>query len=119
VRAGAAQLWGEAPLLDRLSLGGDESLRGFARQRFTGDALVYGSLELRSALTRSTLLVRGDLGVLAFVDAGRVYEDGVSEGGWHRGYGAGVWFESLGYAVSASYAHGEDDRLYLRLGMPF
>lgn len=118
-RVGGAQVWGEAPLFDRVSLGGSETLRGFAYQRFTGDALVFGGLELRTVLVRAELGVRGDLGVLAFADAGRVFVDGESEGGWHRGYGTGLWFESLGYAVSVTYARGEEHRVYLKLGLPF
>src|SRR5690606_38228480 len=85
LRAGGAQLWGEAPLLDRVSLGGSATLRGFQYQRFTGDAMVHASVELRAALTRAEIFVRGDLGVLAFTDVGRIFEDGESEGGWHRG----------------------------------
>lgn len=119
IRVGGARVWGDAPLADLVRLGGSETLRGVPYQRFTGDALVYGGLETRVALMRAKLLVRGDLGVLAFADAGRVYVDGGSEGDWHRGYGAGLWFGSLGRAVSVTYARGEGDRIYLKLGMPF
>ena len=118
-RMGGAQLWGDAPLFDRLSLGGSETLRGFPYQRFTGDALAYAGLELRTVLTRAELGARGDLGIIAFTDVGRVFVDGESEGGWHRGAGAGVWFESLGYAASATYARGEEHRVYLKIGLPY
>ena len=118
-RVGGAQLWGEAPLFDQLSLGGSETLRGFPYQRFTGDALLHGTLELRTVLARVELASRGDLGVLGFTEAGRVYVDGRSEGGWRRGSGAGLWFASLGYAASVTYARGEEHRVYLKLGLPF
>ena len=58
------------------------------------------------------------LGVFGLADAGRVYFDGESPGGWHTSYGGGVWFSSLGHALSLAYAKGETGRLYLRLGMP-
>jgi hypothetical protein len=118
-RAGGAQLWGEAPLLEHVALGGSRTLRGFQFQRFTGDAMAYGGVELRTVLTRARLIVRGDLGMLAFTDVGRVFVDGRSEGNWQTGYGVGVWFESLGSTVSATYAQGEDHRLYLKLGLPY
>lgn len=119
LRVGAAQLWGDAPLPEQVSLGGSATVRGFHYQRFTGDALLHGSVELRSALTRAELFVRGDLGALAFIDLGRVYVDGDSPGGWHRGRGLGLWFRSAGQVVSVTYARGETDRLYLQLGFPW
>ncbi len=112
-------MWGEAPLFDQVSLGGSETLRGFAYHRFAGNAMAYGGVELRTVLARAELEARGDLGLLAFTDVGRVLVDGASEGGWHRGYGAGLWLASLGYAASVTYARDEEHRVYLKLGLPF
>ena len=75
--------------------------------------------EARRFLTRVRLVLNSDLGILAFGDAGRVFVDGGSEGGWHAGYGAGIWLSSLGRAVSLTYARGERDVVYLKLGLPF
>jgi hypothetical protein len=118
-RLGGVQVWGDPLLPEAALLGGSETLRGYRYQRFTGDALVYGGLEARAVLGRARLVVNGDLGVLAFTDAGRVFVDGRSPGEWHTGAGFGLWFESLGTAVSATYAHGEEHRVYLKLGLPF
>ena len=57
--------------------------------------------------------------VLGLGDAGRVYLDGASPGGWHSGYGAGLYFETLETAVNVVWARGDGDRLYAGLGMPF
>jgi translocation and assembly module TamA len=119
LRAGGEQVWGDPPLYDLATLGGSRSLRGVPRQRFVGDAALFGGAELRAMLARINLVVRGDLGILAFAEAGRVYLDSASPGDWHRSQGAGVWLDTLGRSFSATYARGEEDRLYLKLGMPF
>ena len=62
--------------------------------------------------------MNADLGALAFIDAGRVYDDGLSEGPWHTGYGGGIWLASLGRALSVTYAVGEKPVDYLKLGLP-
>jgi hypothetical protein len=65
------------------------------------------------------LLVRGKLGVSGLVDAGRVYVDGASPGGWHGAAGGSIWFATPQLAVSATYAYGEDHRFYADIGLPF
>jgi hypothetical protein len=120
VRAGARHAWGDYPVQEAAAIGGKRSLRGFRRQRFAGDAALYGSTEVRMPLGRlPLLLVRGNVGVFAFGDAGRVYLDGASPGGWHTGYGAGLWFTTLGQTVRVSWASGETRRLYLEFGAGF
>lgn len=119
LRAGSRHAWGAFPVQDAAFLGGKNTLRGFRYQRFAGDAAVYGSAELRAPVRRILLLVRGELGAFAFADAGRVFVDGASPGGWHTGYGGGLTFTSLGMTLSATYALGEEGRVYLDFGMPF
>src|SRR5690606_24854999 len=52
VRAGARAAWGEFPFEQAAFIGGSESLRGYPRQRYAGDAAVYGGVEARTFLTR-------------------------------------------------------------------
>lgn len=118
-RAGGRKAWGTFPAQDAASIGGKRTLRGFRYQRFAGDGALYGSTELRLPVGRVPLLVHGRLGVLAFADAGRVYLEGTSPGGWHTGGGGGLSFTSLGGTISASLARGEENRVYLDVGMPF
>lgn len=120
VRIGGAQVFGTAPFTEAIYLGGSENLRGYPYQRFVGDAALYGGAELRSKVTRAELIVKGDLGVLAFTDAGRVFVDGESPGDWHTSYGTGLWFASLERAVSVTYARGGGDGMfYFKIGFPF
>ena len=118
-RAGGEHAWGDFPVHESARIGGMSSLRGYRWQRFAGDAAVYGGAELRIPLFRAEILTKGRVGVLGLADAGRVYVDGESPGGWHTAYGAGLWFATLGQAVSLTWARGEEDRFYVGLGMPF
>lgn len=121
LRAGGTKIFGDAliPLHNAAFVGGTHSLRGYPRDRFTGDAEAHGTAELRVPLFRVTLLTRGTLGVLGFYDVGRVWLDGASPGGWHNGYGGGLSFSSLGGAASVAYAVGEKGKFYFAYGLPF
>jgi outer membrane translocation and assembly module TamA len=119
LRAGGQRSWGSFPLHESAFIGGRWSLRGFRWNRFAGDASAFGAAELRVPIVRITLLTRGQLGVIGFADAGRVWLDGDSAGDWHTGAGGGLWFGSLGQQVSVTYAKGDEHRVYLYYGMPF
>lgn len=124
LRAGGKKVWGDFPLHESAFLGGSRTIRGYGYQRYAGDAMLYGNAELRAPLGTVKVLIRGLLGVHGLVDAGRVYLDGKSPGGWHTATGGGLWFRfairqtTLG--ASATYARGGDDaRIYFKLGAPF
>jgi hypothetical protein len=120
LRGGGQGVVGEVPFQESAFVGGLGSLRGYVHQRFRGDAALSGSAELRVPIAYVNLgLARGHLGGFGLVDAGRVYLDGDSPGGWHTGYGGGLSFRTLGYAATVSWAYGERGSLYATLGMPF
>ncbi|CAN5768916.1 hypothetical protein BH23GEM10_BH23GEM10_01150 [soil metagenome] len=119
LRAGGKRVWGSFPAHEAAFIGGRHSLRGYATDRFAGDAAAWGGAELHVTLTRMELLVRGDLGVFGLADAGRVWLADVSPDGWHTALGGGLRFATLGSALSLAWAAGEEDRLYLLLGRPF
>ena len=119
LRAGGQHSWGSFPLHESAFIGGRWSLRGFRWNRFAGDTSAFGAAELRVPVLRMTLLTRGQLGVIGFADAGRVWLDGNSAGDWHAGAGGGLWFGSLGQQVSVTYAKGDEHRFYFYYGMPF
>jgi len=119
LRVGGSGAWGDVPVQHSASVGGRTTLRGFRSQRYRGDTAAFGSAEVRVPLTRVNLLARWNLGVFGLADVGRVWFEGSSPGGWHRGYGGGVWLEALGIAASAAYARGEEDRFYLNFGPSF
>jgi hemolysin activation/secretion protein len=123
LRAGGEQVFGDFPVQEAAFLGGGQSLRGYARNRFAGDAAVWGNAELRSGFGRANLgVARGNLGGILLADAGRVYFDGRSEGGWHPVLGGGLYFSMLDRAYTGSViaAHGAEGwRASIQFGLPF
>lgn len=118
-RAGGRSVLGDFPVQHAAFLGGRNTLRGFPHHRFAGDAAAYGTAELRVPLFPANLVARGLVGISGHIDAGRVWVDGRSPGGWHTAPGAGLWFSTPLFTVGLDYARGEEDGYYLRLGMPF
>jgi hypothetical protein len=112
LRAGGEKVWGDFPIQYAALLGGSPTLRGFSYQRFAGDAAAFGGAEAR-------MRAFGPVGVLALADAGRVWYDGESDGGWHTSVGAGAFVNAGSQTLSVFYARGERGILYLRLGLPF
>lgn len=119
VRAGGMTASGPTPVQQAPSIGGKATVRGYQTQRYVGDRSSFGSLEVRQPLGTLPVLVKWKTGAFALVDAGRVWFDGESPGGWHKGVGGGLWFSSLGQTFSVAYAHGDEHRFYLQKGMSF
>lgn len=90
LRAAGERVWGDFPFYEAAYLGGSESLRGFRFQRFAGEATALGSAELRLHLMRFRLLVPTALGVFGFADTGRIWQNGESDGAWHKDFGGGI-----------------------------
>ena len=68
VRAAGEKIWGTHPFFESAFLGGNESLRGFERQRFAGDASVVGGIELRARVAQIPFLVPLWAGVSGFAE---------------------------------------------------
>ncbi|MDO7847343.1 hypothetical protein Q5H92_13320 [Hymenobacter sp. M29] len=108
LKGGGAKNYGpdaDIPFYKFASLGLREGLRGYYRNRFSGDASLYYNTELRLALGRvNNGFLPFYYGVFGFYDQGRVYYEGASPGGWHSGYGGGFYIapvvETLAFAVS-------------------
>ena len=113
LRAIGEKIWGDAPYFDAAFIGGRKLLRGYSSYRFAGDAAVVGNAELRFPFRRNTM------DVFLLGDAGRVWADGESSGGWHTAYGGGLSLLVGGHGVTATYAIGEDSKFYVTLGHAF
>lgn len=120
-RVGGEAALGDAPLSDAASIGGRMSVRGYRFDRYTGDAATWGNLELRMPIDTINFIVNGELGVFGLVDAGRVWVDGGSPGGWHTAWGGGLWFSAFDRALSVAWAQGDHahGRFYIWQGLPF
>jgi len=119
LRAGGEIASGSFPVQHAPAIGGRRTLRGYGYQRFRGETSALGSAELRVPLGTVPLLIKWNAGVFGLADAGRVWFDGRSEGGWHTSIGGGVWLSSLGQTFSLTYAYGDGHYFYVQRGLLF
>jgi outer membrane translocation and assembly module TamA len=110
LRVAGEKIWGDHPFFESAFLGGNESLRGFERQRFAGDASVLASTELRARVAQIPFLVPLWAGISAFVETGRVFLNGEHSSRWHNVIGGGIWFSIIKkeYVANFSLARSED-----------
>jgi hypothetical protein len=132
LRVGGEKVFGRYPYFEAAYLGGgsgrigaignDDPLRGLQRQRYAGDASLFGSADLRLYVSRFRLLLPGTWGLLGFGDVGRVYLKGEDSNKWHNGYGGGLWFAWLDRANTVTASYGRSERhnaFYVRAGFAF
>ena len=108
IKGGGAKNYGPdaaIPFYKFASIGQNSGLRGYYRNRFSGDAALYYNTELRFALGQvKNNFLPFYYGVFGFYDQGRVYYQNDSPNGWHTGYGGGFYIapvvESLAFLVS-------------------
>jgi outer membrane protein assembly factor BamA len=124
LRAAAKKVFGAFPFQEAAYLGGNSTLRGFAEQRFAGDASLLGSAELRVPVTKVRIIFPGHFGIHGLVDVGRVFSDLDNPGDntLHSAFGGGFWISVLDPAnvLSVSIA-ASDERtgVYVRTGFHF
>lgn len=118
LRGGGKKLFGNFPYFDAAFLGGGSTLRTERRQRYAGDASLFGSAELRVPVAKFPLILPLDVGLLGFAEAGRVYIDGDSPGGWHTAQGAGIWVGIVnpGTSINVLFTNKRDRRTMVSIG---
>jgi outer membrane protein assembly factor BamA len=107
-------------------VGGMSSVRGIERNRFGGNIKVFSNSELRfHALDMRVLGQPMKLGAAAFMDIGRVWHPGVTDGAWHEwhpGVGAGLRVTRRAAVIRVDYAFSTENggqRLYMNYGHMF
>ncbi len=122
-RAGAGHNVGDFPFFAAQTLGGETNLRGLVRQRYSGRTAAYQNAEVRLKLFDALgYLLPSDVGLLAFVDNGRVWvdgDDGSLTEGWHQGYGGGLWLSTLDRFVFTGTVASGDDGVLVNVGLHF
>lgn len=79
------------------TLGGNNGLRGFREERFTGKSFLVGSADLRYSLPTIKIgLYPLDIGIYGGSDLGRVWLKNDSSDKWHSSYGGGLWINGVG-----------------------
>jgi hypothetical protein len=120
-RTGGTKLWGNFPFFEAATIGGDHTTQFIDAQRFAGDASLYATSELLVPLTRFKFVIPVRAGVVGVAEAGRVYVDGSSPGGWHSTAGGGIWIGRVfgSQTVSLIETGGFKSGLQVRLGLSF
>lgn len=122
LRIGGRRLFGPFPFMKAAFIGGSETVRGLAPQRFAGEASAWGNAELRLTLGRYRLVFPGQYGAFAFADSGRVWNGGERSDRWHTGAGGGLWFaylERRNAVTLAAARSAERTAFYVQMGFPF
>ena len=105
-----------------LNIGGNDYLRGYRKNRFSGTSIAYSSAELRLRLFKSqSYLLPGDVGVMGFYDIGRVWQRREDSKKWHSGYGGGLYYIPYSLVmISCTVGFSPEDRLFnFSLGTKF
>jgi hypothetical protein len=105
-----------------LSLGQNNVLRGFRKNRFSGHSVAYGSLELRIKLFDSrSYIFPGQVGLIAFDDIGRVWYKGEKSKKWHNVTGGGIYYNPFNLIiVSATIGVSTEETVFnFSLGTKF
>ena len=97
-----------------LTLGANNYLRGFKKDRFAGSSLAYADLELRVKICDvHSYVMPGAFGIVAFNDFGRVWMKGEHSNTWHDAYGGGLYYTPFNMViVSATTAISGEDFLF-------
>jgi hypothetical protein len=123
VKLGGSKNYGQQiPFYKYTHLGQFSNLRGYKRNRFTGDASAYLNSELRFHLGKvRNLLLPFETGLIGFYDVGKVWLEGNTDGGWHAGYGAGFYISPLtrDYLFTLLFESSPDEKLLFRFGFGF
>ncbi len=119
-RFGAQHIFGTFPFYEANVVGGRTNLRGYASSRFSGRSNAFWNNDLRVELLKvNGGITPGRLGLLGFVDTGRVWTDGESSSKWHVGYGGGVWLNIVDEVLVNFTTGKSNEQNYLSAGLGF
>ena len=124
IRVGGSKTYGEVPFYKLKYLGQNNDLRGYLRNRFTGESTIFLNTELRWELSEfRTAFFPIRFGLKAFYDTGRVYSDFDLTDDWHSGYGAGFYLiplrEEISLNISLAFSDEESGLLLIGIGKAF
>ncbi len=110
LRVAGEKIWGDHPFYESSFIGGSQTIRGFRRERFAGDASVIGNVELRMHVANIQFLFPGAVGISFLGDTGRVFASGQDSDRWHSAVGGGLWFSFVRpeYSLSISVARSSE-----------
>ncbi len=97
-----------------IGIGADNGLRGFRKNRFVGQTAAYGSLEFRiKVLEGRSYSLPGQVGVLVFGDAAKVWYKGANSKRVHTAYGGGLYYVPFNMVIiSGAVAFSREAQLF-------
>ena len=99
LRAGGSKVFSQYPFYAGATIGGQNNLRGYNEGRFSGDASIFGQVELRLFITNINLILKSKVGINLFAETGRVFTFNDSSELWHPSYGCGIWVAYLNSTI--------------------
>jgi len=115
IRIGAGHIFNENyEYFQALNLGSNNYLRGFRKNRFSGQSVFYQTTELRVKLFESqSYIFPGAVGLIGFNEVGRVWVKNEKTHKWHDDFGGGVYYSPYNFAIiSVTLAHSPEDNLF-------
>lgn len=104
------------------SIGGNNGLRAFRNDRFSGKSYFTNNSEIRWDFGRiKNNIIPANLGVLIGYDLGRVWNDNENSKKWHQAAGVGLWLSLVEmFSARLNYFYGSDGgRISAGIGMNF
>lgn len=94
-------------------LGGNNGLRGYRNERFSGKNSFYNSSNLKlKVATFRTGLIPIDFGLYGGFDCGRVWTDNDPSKKWHTSQGGGIWLGGLStISLQAAYFNSKEGNI--------
>lgn len=102
------------------SIGGNNGLRGFRDERFTGKRTFYQSSDFRFRLKRyPTSVAPITVGVFAGFDYGRVWTENDNSNIWHTSQGGGIWVSGLNdFGLNIGFFNSNETNMF-QVGLGF
>ena len=97
---GVKKVFGTFPFHEAAFIGGRGVLRFLDAERYGGDASAYGTAQLGVPLASFPFILPWNVGIFGVLEAGRVWLNGASPGGWHTARGIGFWIGVLNQATA-------------------
>jgi surface antigen Omp85-like protein len=123
LRVRGEKVWGTYPFYESAFIGGNRTIRGFASERFAGDASLLGAAELRVKLFTANIFLPVTFTPFGFIESGRVFMTNDNSKLWHTGYGGGLALSIINrdFTFSLSYAHSKEKNsaFYFNTGYSF
>ena len=102
------------------SIGGDDGLRGFNNNRFTGNTSYYNNTDIRYNFTKiKTKVVPFQVGVFGGFDYGRVWLKGEDSNDWKTSFGGGIWADAAELINFNLSVFGSKEGARFRFGLGF